>query len=98
MNIAYSNDQLHTFARKWGLRELSLFGSVLRSDFHADSDVEVLVELPDDHNLSAFDLVPMQDEIESLFGRKVDLVLKGGLRNPIRRQMILDTRQVLYAA
>jgi predicted nucleotidyltransferase len=40
----------------------------------------------------------MEDELQTLFGRRVDLVMKGGLRNPIRRREILSTRQVVYAA
>jgi len=40
----------------------------------------------------------MIDELETLFGRKVDLVAKEGLRNPFRRHSILSSRQVLYAA
>ena len=39
-----------------------------------------------------------EDELAGLFGRKADLVMKGGLRNPIRRREILKTRQVVYAA
>lgn len=89
---------LEAFSRKWGLRELSLFGSITREDFSPTSDVDVLIELPVGHPYSAFDLVDMRDELERLFSRPVDLVLKGGLRNPRRREMILASRQVMYAA
>lgn len=98
MSITIPHAQLQAFARKWQVRELALFGSVLTPEFHPSSDVDVLIELAPDHPYSAFDLVPMTDELESIFGRRVDLVLKGGLRNPLRRKMILDSRQVLYAA
>jgi hypothetical protein len=40
----------------------------------------------------------MQDELETVFGRKVDLVEKDGLRNPFRRQAILKEARVIYAA
>jgi predicted nucleotidyltransferase len=40
----------------------------------------------------------MQDELAALLGRNVDLVTRGGLRNPYRRHEILTTRRVLYAA
>lgn len=98
MPLTIPQDKLNAFARKWQLRELAVFGSALRPDFSETSDVDILIELPADHALSAFDLVPMTDELEGIFGRHVDLVLKGGLRNPLRRQMILDSRVVLYAA
>ncbi len=40
----------------------------------------------------------MQDELEALFGRPVDLVEKEGLRNPFRRHAILSSQEVLYGA
>jgi len=40
----------------------------------------------------------MQDELAALLRRKVDLVTRGGLRNPYRRHEILTTRRVVYAA
>ncbi len=98
MRLPVQQTRIVNFAKKWGLVELAVFGSVLRDDFRSDSDVDVLIELPADHSYSAFDLVPMRDELQEIFGRPVDLVLKGGLRNAVRRQMILESRQVLYAA
>jgi predicted nucleotidyltransferase len=38
----------------------------------------------------------MQDELSSLLGRPVNLVEREGLRNPFRRQRILETRRVIY--
>ena len=90
--------QIEVFCRKWKIKELSLFGSVLRPDFRADSDVDVLVEFERGHDWGLYEIVDMEDELAVLFGRNVDLVMKGGLRNPIRRREILRTRQVVYAA
>jgi len=42
--------------------------------------------------------VEMLDELTEIFGRKVDLVEKEGIRNPFRRHEILTTKEVLYAA
>ena len=86
------------FCRKWKVKELSLFGSALRDDFGPDSDVDVLVELAPDHGLSLYDWVDMIDELKEIFGRDVDLVAKGGLRNPFRRREILRTAEVVYAS
>jgi len=89
-------DALETFCRKWRVRELSLFGSVLREDFGPYSDVDVLVSFDEDAPWSLWDLIAMQDELAEVFGRPVDLVEREGLRNPFRRQRILETRQVIY--
>jgi len=86
------------FCRKWKIRELSVFGSVLREDFRPDSDVDVLVDFLPSHQWGLYDVVDMEEELTRMFGRKVDLVMKGGLKNPFRRQAILEARQVLYAA
>jgi hypothetical protein len=91
-------DKIHSFCKHWKVRELSLFGSALRDDFRPDSDVDVLVSFFDDARWSLFDLVDMADELRILFGRPVDLVEKEALRNPFRRQSILTTRKVIYAA
>ena len=90
--------RIKSFCRKWKIVEFSLFGSVLRSDFRPDSDIDVLVEFTPDHGWSLYDVVDMVEELKDIFGREVDLVMKGGLRNPIRRREILRKRRVLYAA
>ena len=75
-NIPIPPDALEAFCQKWRVRELSLFGSVLRDDFGPDSDVDVLVSFDEDAPWSLWDLIGMQDELAELFGRRVDLVEK----------------------
>ena len=96
--VSIDRSRIADFCRKWRVRELAIFGSALRDDFGPDSDVDVLVELDPDHHLSLYDWVDMIDELRAIFGREVDLVAKGGLRNPFRRNEILRTAEVLYAA
>ena len=97
-NIDIPMDGIEGFCRRWKIREFSLFGSVLREDFGADSDVDVLVSFEPDAEWDLFHLVEMRDELTALFGRDVDLVEKEALRNPFRRRTILDTREVIYHA
>ena len=91
-------ETLEEVCRRWMIRELSLFGSVLRDDFRPDSDIDVLVVFDPSAQWSLLDLVDLQRELGQLFGRPVDLVEKSALRNPFRRQSILATREVVYAA
>jgi hypothetical protein len=86
------------FCRRWKVKELALFGSVLREDFGPASDVDVLVEFGEGADWSLFEWVDMIEELKTIFGCEVDLVSKGGLRNPFRRREILRTRKVVYAA
>jgi predicted nucleotidyltransferase len=98
MNIELPKDRIDAFCRKWKVKELSLFGSVLRDDFRPDSDVDVLVSFDQDAPWSLYDVVDMEDELREVFGREVDFVMKEGLRNPFRRHEILSTRRVVYVA
>ena len=91
-------ERIDRFCRKWRIRELSLFGSSLRDDFRADSDVDLLVVFESDAGWDLFDVVHMEDELREIFGRDVDLVEKSAITNPFRRYEILTTRRVLYAA
>jgi len=97
-NIAIPQDRIADFCRRWKITELALFGSVLRDDFRPDSDIDVLVTFAPDAGWSYFELFDVQDELEAMFGRSVDLVPSGGLKNPFRRASILNSRRVVYAA
>ena len=96
--IELDAEAIRQFCTRWKVREFSLFGSVLGVDFGPDSDVDVLVTFASDAHCSAFDLVDMEEELEGIFGRPVDLVEAAGLRNPFRRKAILESRQVIHAA
>ena len=78
--------------------EFSVFGSVLRDDFRPDSDIDVLVSIDPNAQIGLFEIAQMQIELENIFKRPVDMIEKEGLRNPHRRQEILSTAQVIYAA
>lgn len=93
--IPIDRGALAQFCRTHGIAELALFGSVLRNDFREDSDVDVLVEFIPSHHVSLMDHVRMQREMETWFGRKVDLVSKGALRGRIRDR-ILNSYEVQY--
>ena len=97
VNIDIPTETIADFCRRWKVTELGLFGSVLRDDYRASSDVDVLVQFDEDSEWSLGDFVEMQDELGAMVGRKVDLVEKQGLVNPFRRHSILTTRQVVYA-
>ncbi len=90
--------QIADFCRRWSIIECALFGSVLRSDFHSDSDIDLLVTFSLERKFTLDDWLNIQEEANTLFKRKVDLVSKDHLRNPYRRQEILKTCQVIYVA
>lgn len=95
---------IEAFCRKWGIRELSLFGSALRDDFRDDSDVDVLVAFEDpDRSFGPWlsELQTMENELAGMFGRRVDLALRDSVErsaNYIRRRAILSNVVPLYVA
>ena len=99
--IAIPETALKAFCQRWQITELALFGSVLREDFGPGSDIDLLVRFQPGARRSLFDLVDMEDELSKLFGRKVDLVTRSAIensRNYLRRNMILHSAKVIYAA
>jgi hypothetical protein len=95
--VEIDGDRIAAFCRKWKVKELSLFGSVLTDDFGPDSDVDVLVELAPGHGITLFEWVDMIDELKAMFGRRVDLVEKTAITNPFRRRRILGSHEVIHA-
>lgn len=82
------------------VRRLALFGSAVRDDFDpARSDLDFLVDfeplLPSRHADAYFGLLA---DLETLFGRPIDLVESAALRNPYRRREIEATQVLLHAA
>ncbi len=90
-------DQLAEFCRRNHIRKLSLFGSVLRSDFRPDSDIDVLVEFEPEH-VPGFGFIRLQEELSTILGgRNVDLVTPKFLNRRIRDE-VLRSSEVQYAA
>ena len=93
--------EIAEFCRRWRISEMALFGSVLRDDFRADSDIDVLVSFAPGAEWSLFDHVRMEEELGGILGRKVDLVTRKALersRNPVRREAILSAARIIHAA
>ncbi len=88
---------LAALCERWGIRELSLFGSALRPDFGPESDVDLLVEyLPG--VVLGFRYFELERELSELFGgRRVDLVPRKFL-HPRLRDRVLSEARVQYAA
>jgi predicted nucleotidyltransferase len=96
-----SSEHLESFCHRWDVTEFALFGSALRDDFGPDSDVDVLVTFDKASRRSLFDLAEMSDELSALFGRPVDIVTRPAVersKNWIRREAILSSARVVYAA
>jgi predicted nucleotidyltransferase len=96
---AIPESEITRFCQRWHIRELALFGSVLRSDFGPDSDVDVLVTFAPEADWGLLEHVQMQQELQALFHSKIDLISRRALersRNWLLRREILSTAAPLF--
>lgn len=99
--LEISEDKIAEFCRRWLITQFALFGSVLRKDFGPESDIDVLVTFAAHAEWTLLDHIQMEQELESLFGRGVDVVTRGAVeesKNWIRRRDILVTAQTIYVS
>jgi predicted nucleotidyltransferase len=89
--------EIAALCRRYQVLELSLFGSALTDDFGAESDLDLLVAFEPGTRVTFITFGRLEEALESLLGRKVDIVPKGGLK-PLIRESVLASARVLYAA
>jgi predicted nucleotidyltransferase len=95
--IELDERRLAELCRRYGVRELSLFGSAARGEARLDSDIDLLVEFLPEAEPGLLDHAGLMLDLEAVLGRKVDLVSKNALR-PLLRDSILQDSRRLYAA
>jgi predicted nucleotidyltransferase len=89
---------LNAFCERHHVVRLALFGSALRDDFDADSDVDVLVEFQPGH-VPGLAFVGMERELSALLrGRRVDLVTPKFLNARIRERVLREAEPLYVAA
>jgi uncharacterized protein len=96
-NIKIDKQIIAEFCRKNQIRSLALFGSVLRDDFHPDSDVDVLVEFQEEAHVGMLKLAGMEMELSEIIGHKVDLNTPGFISRYFREQVLAEA-EVQYVA
>nr|WP_225938706.1 nucleotidyltransferase family protein [Kovacikia minuta] len=91
-----SKEKIAHFCQHWYITKLSLFGSVLRDDFCADSDIDVLVEFQSGYTPGFLKLHQIQEELSTLLGnRQIDLVTPKFLNHRIRDRVLAEA-EVYY--
>lgn len=89
---------LESICRRYRIRELSLFGSGARGELRADSDLDIMVEFDPTARIGAIQFETLAEELQSLTGRRVDLVTKTGLRPWIRPHVLRDAKVFYQSA
>ena len=93
----FNQNALAAICARYGVTELSVFGSAARGELRDDSDIDLLAEYDEGRSVTLFTLIDLQTELAALLGRAVDLVPKRGLK-PLVRERVLTEARVLYAA
>ena len=95
--VRADQQRLSELCRKYGIRKLSVFGSTVRGEQTAESDIDLLVEFDPDRHLSLIERESLEVEMSALFGgRRVDLVNRKYL-NRHMAPMILAEAELQYA-
>jgi predicted nucleotidyltransferase len=93
-------EEIAFLCRRYQVRRLAAFGSILRGDFDPlRSDADFLVEFePVPVAIRMQNYLALREALASLLSRSVDLIEDGAIRNPYILQSVADQQQVLYAA
>jgi uncharacterized protein len=91
--------QIEELCRRYRVRRLDVFGSVLTDDFDPKrSDLDLLVEFEPDEPVDLATYFELRDALTETIGIPVDLVMAGAVKNPIIKADIEATRELVYAA
>ena len=97
INLATLKPQIDRICRDLPVRRLGVFGSALRKDFGASSDIDVLVVFDADTRTNLFDkYFELKERLEEVFGREVDLIVDKPFRNPVFKDSVERTRTIVY--
>ena len=94
--LQQSKSKIAEICRRHKISELSLFGSQVRGDFSDQSDYDFLVLFEPDAKIGFIELGIIQEELENIVEKPVDLVPKDGLKKLIRDQVLKES-QIIYA-
>ncbi len=79
--------------KKYGVKKAGIFGSYVRGENEKESDIDVLIETPE--NFSLFDFVGLKLELEKVIKRKVDLVDYKTIKKRIRKKILNEEVKII---
>jgi len=94
--LQYDTQQLARICRRNNVKRLRIFGSASRDEESMESDIDLLVDFDSPKGL--FELIRLEDELKSFFGRPVDLVTEPGLSRYLREPILASASVIFDAA
>lgn len=99
--IELNMEKIAALCRKYKVAKLWVFGSILTPRFNEKSDIDLLV-IFDKAKIALLDMADIFfnfiDELENLFGRKVDLTVYTAIRNKYFKEEVDETKQLIWSA
>ena len=96
--VKFDEQRLNEICSRYGVQFLGLFGSSVRGDDEAASDVDVLVRYGEDGAKGLLSMVAMERQLGEVFGRKVDLVTEEFLSPYFRNNVLREVKPVYSKA
>jgi hypothetical protein len=88
--LTEKRDEILAISARHGARNVRVFGSLARGDARPDSDIDLLVDLEPGRTL--LDHVGLWQDLEELLGRRVDVVVEGGINRHVRERILAEAR------
>jgi len=93
-------DEIIATSKQHHVQTISLFGSAAKNNLREDSDIDLLVEFSSDVNVLDYadNYFSLLDQLQNILNRKVDLMSKKSLRNPVLIKEIYQSKVDFYTA
>ena len=88
--LSLHRSQIREIALRHRVSDVRVFGSVARRSDTAESDIDLLVDFGPERSL--YDLVGLQLDIESMLGRRTDVVTEASLSIHLRERVLAEAR------
>jgi predicted nucleotidyltransferase len=89
--------EIRQFCKRWKITRLELFGSAVEGNFSKMSDIDLLVDFDRSFHRTLSDQIKMEEELEELFGREVDFIVRKTIENspnPYKRSILNNTHEI----
>lgn len=98
--IKNKRDEIIAACKEYHVEAISLFGSAAKNTFNEESDVDFLVEFSENLDVLEYadNYFSLLEVLQKILDRKVDLITKKSIKNPILREEIFRSKINLYAA
>lgn len=93
MTVTEIKEKITPILQKHGVTRAGVFGSIARGEDTAQSDIDILIEIPHSHGL--FEFLGIRNELEDALQKKVDLIEYEGIKKAIKENILKSHISIL---